>query len=120
MADAPWTEEPDGADLLQTAREVLVADVLPHLAAEQRYPALMVANAMAIAGRAALAPPASDLAASLQALADGTDHAALSRLAAGIRAGDFDPGTSRHAEAADFLLRLTRYRIGVSNPKALA
>jgi len=43
----------DAADLLETARESLLGHVLPGLSGEQRYMALMVANALAIAAREA-------------------------------------------------------------------
>ena len=46
-------EEPEAADLLATAREVLLNDLLPALPPDKAFAARMVANAMAIAGRAA-------------------------------------------------------------------
>lgn len=42
---------PNGADLLAIAHEVLVEQILPHIPSEQRYEALMVANAIANATR---------------------------------------------------------------------
>ena len=44
-------DEPDGADLLRTARETLVAEILPGLRGEGRYAALMVANALGMVER---------------------------------------------------------------------
>ena len=41
----------DAADLMTTAREALLRDLLPALSGEQRYAALMIANGMAIAAR---------------------------------------------------------------------
>ena len=43
--------EPDGAELLRVAQKVLREHLLPGIAKQQRYEALMVANAMAIAAR---------------------------------------------------------------------
>ena len=44
-------DETAGADLLQVARDALVAEVLPGLAGAQRYAALMVANALKMVER---------------------------------------------------------------------
>ena len=41
----------DAADLMTTAREALLRDLLPALSGERRYAALMIANGMAIAAR---------------------------------------------------------------------
>ena len=41
----------DARDLLAIARQTLLADIAPGLSGETRFKALMVANAMAIAGR---------------------------------------------------------------------
>lgn len=106
-------EEPRPADLLATARDVLLNEVLPALPPEKALAARMVANAMAIAARAAAQDP-------------GWDVAALARMAGGprafagaIRAGHFDPGSAGHAEAAALLDDITRARCAVSAPRAL-
>ena len=44
-------DETAGADLLQVARDALMAEVLPGLAGPQRYAALMVANALKMVER---------------------------------------------------------------------
>ena len=44
-------DETAGADLLQVARDALLAEVLPGLAGPQRYAALMVANALKMVER---------------------------------------------------------------------
>lgn len=114
-------ERPDGGNLLETARDVLLKELLPHLPEAQRFHARMVANAMVIARREDQADPAPALAA-LQAALDAPGAAAealLHRLAREIRAGAHDPGTPSHAGAAAALLALTRLRCGVSAPKAL-
>jgi hypothetical protein len=100
-------EKPDAADLLATAREVVLKELLPVLPAEKAFAARMVANAIAIALREAQAD-ASALPA--------TDLAALARE---IRAGAHDPGTPRHEEVRDFLRAYARLRAGVSAPRAL-
>ena len=117
-------EIPDGPGLLDIARETLLSDVVPRLAPEHRLPALMAANAMAIAGREARAGTAweADLAGRLAALPgmEGPDGAALlAQLAAGIRAGDADPGTSLHGPAGAFLHAYAEARCRISAPKAL-
>ncbi len=123
-------DRPDGAELLEIAREALRTDILDDLPKEHRFVALMVANAMAIAARelragdAPLRAALADLA-TLYNKADEpeTNAAALEvltqRLARDIRAGRFDTGpdaTRVHA----VLLAATRRRLELSNPKYLA
>ena len=43
--------QPDAHELLDIARSTLLEQLLPALPGELRYPALMIANAMAIAAR---------------------------------------------------------------------
>jgi FixJ family two-component response regulator len=108
-------EEPLPADLLATAREVLLAELLPALPPEKVFAARMIANAMAIAARAAEQPDQeAAIRARIQALA-GDARA----LAAAIRAGRFDPGTAQHAAVATLLDDITRARCAVSAPRAL-
>jgi hypothetical protein len=99
-------EEPLAPDLLATAREVLLTEILPALPPEKHLAARMVANAIAIAARAVTAPPP-------------TGHEARA-LAAAIRAGRHDPGTPHHAEVAALLDAVTRARCAVSAPRAVA
>lgn len=121
--------EPGAADLLAIARETILGEIAPALPESHRYAALMAANALAIALRdlaspadgagelarlAALLPgwrPGEDAA---QALRDGN-----ARLAARIRAGDFDAGPAREPLLAH-LEATVRARLAVSNPRALA
>ncbi|MDP2227209.1 MAG: DUF6285 domain-containing protein, partial [Moraxellaceae bacterium] len=44
-------EQPDGAELLAVARELLRKELLPLLPKDRAYEALMIANAMSIAER---------------------------------------------------------------------
>jgi len=100
-------EKPDGADLLATAREVVLKDLLPSLPAEKALAARMVAAAIALALREREADvgavPARDLTA----------------LCREIRAGAHDPGSDTHAETLRWLRDYARLRAGVSAPKAL-
>jgi hypothetical protein len=111
-------ERPDAQDLLATARDSLLHKLLPALPAPLHYEARMAANAIAIAARA-LATPGAEAEAALRGfLPDEADP--LACLARRIRAGEFAPGSPRHAEARALLEALTRARCAVSNPKALA
>jgi hypothetical protein len=114
-------EQPDGADLLATARDVVLNTLLPALPEQHRFAARMVANALAIARREQAADAAPALAALRGALAapDAPAAVLLPRLAAEIRAGAHDPGTATHAAVVAALVALTRLRCAVSAPKAL-
>jgi hypothetical protein len=50
-------EKPDAADLLATAREVLLTELLPALPPEKAFAARMVASAMALAMRRTSSSP---------------------------------------------------------------
>ena len=125
---------PEAADLLATARESLLADLLPALPKERRYDGLMIANVIAIAARelrlggAAAQNEAARLAFLLDEIAPSSaarteahsaDLAALRRaVCTAIRAGHFDD-SARAALAAAELLRTLAERVAISNPKAL-
>jgi hypothetical protein len=128
------TDISNGIELMATARESLLRDVLPALPADRRYVALMIANAMAIATREADAgDPATKgeattlerLLASVDAAPDVAALATAERLRTlrraikdAIRAGRFD--VPPHAEALSAgLLETTRAWVAISNPKAL-
>jgi hypothetical protein len=100
-------EKPDAADLLATAREVVLNELLPALPPEKAFAARMVANAIAIALREARADVVSLPSADLAALAQE------------IRGGAHDPGTPTHEATRDFLRAYARLRASVSAPKAL-
>ena len=117
-------EIPDGPGLLDIARETLLSDVVPRLPPEHRLPALMAANAMAIAARDTRAGTEweQDLAnrlATLPGMEGAGETALLAQLAARIRAGDADPGTPLHDPAATFLRAYAEARCRISAPKAL-
>lgn len=122
--------QPGGADLLETARAALLDQVLAALSSDQRHTALMIANAMAIAGRelrAGTAPLIRERDALYAVLGTDTQPvarpdelaeqlAALNRdLCARIRAGAAD-SAAVHAH----LLMVARLRVAESNPRALA
>jgi hypothetical protein len=100
-------ERPDALDLLATAREVLLNELLPALPPDKVFAARMVANAMAIAGRA------------MQAGAAAVPPRDLAQLSREIRVGLHDPGTPTHEAVRAWLRDYARLRAGVSAPKAL-
>lgn len=108
-------EEPQAPDLLATAREVLLNDLLPALPPDKAFAARMVANAMAIAAREATQDAWEPAMLARMAALAGDPHA----FAAAIREGRFDHGTADHARAAALLDDMTRARCAVSAPKAL-
>ncbi len=116
-------QTPDAQGLLAIARSTLLEHLLPQLPEEARYAALMVANAMAIAARAA---STDDDEAELRAIAAwlGADGAAAPasvtvanrRLSDAIRAGRMDAPD----DAAKALLTgIARRRVTLSAPKVL-
>ncbi len=113
-------EPPSGPELLEAARKTLLDELLPALPAEKRYPALMVANAIAIAARTARHDPApADALAAEARGVTGTDEAEPWRaLAAAIRAGRFDPGTDGHDRVHALLRAYAEARCAISSPKA--
>lgn len=123
----------DAADLMTTAREALLRDLLPALTGERRYAALMIANGMAIAAREhRLGTDASrNEAARLRNLlallprdaaeSSGdpptSDVPALRKvICAAIRAGRFDAHESAVGSA---LAHTAADWVAISNPKAL-
>jgi hypothetical protein len=114
-------ERPDADGLLETARDVLLRELLPHLPESRTFEARMVANAMAIARRDMAADEAPVLARlrGLLGMPDAEPDALLRRLSAEIRAGGRDPGRPGSAAAAEALVAVTRLRCVVSNPRAL-
>ncbi len=99
-------EKPDGTDLLVTARQVVLNELLPALPPEKAFAARMVASAIAIALREQEA----------SAFVPEMDLASLARE---IRAGEHDPGTPRHPEVAMLLRQYARLRAAVSAPRVL-
>ena len=106
-------EQPQAANLLETARETLLNKLLPALPAHLHYEARMIANAMAIAARETTVDQTA-LQSRLRNFADDEAH-----FAARIRAGAYHPGTPAHAGAAALLREMVRLRCAVSAPRAL-
>ena len=124
-------DRPDATELLEIARRTLLDEILPRLPHDLRYSVLMVASAMAIAGRehAARGDAEAELARLHELMDERIDafsgpalHAALAasnrRLASAIRAGRFD-GAGR-AALLDHLQQTSAAKLAVANPKALA
>ena len=113
-------EAPEGPNLLATARDALLTEILPKLTGTDAFNARMIANAMAIAAREAAQNDAwvAEMRATMQRLtgaADAPDRA----LAAAIRAGAYDPGSAHYAEAAALLREAARMRCAISAPRVL-
>lgn len=124
----------DGIDLLDTARETLIKELLPGLAEDKRLTALMIANAMGIASReGALAddalrdarqglaehygletPAPRGRSALLRELADLNR-----RLAAEIRLGGYDHASPARDRVLGLLLASAEAQTWVNNPKYL-
>jgi hypothetical protein len=125
---------PEGAELLQIARETLLTQLRPLLGEDARYTVAMIANAMAIAARQTQAgeAPAQQALARLNALygepaceltgAKLREALAESerRLARDIRAGRFDEENGKHRAMLAHLRESVAARLRVSNPKSLA
>lgn len=107
------------ADLLEVARSTLREEVMPHLAPAARYPAAMVANALAIAARElALGPRALAAERELLARLYASPNAPLDelrrRFCADLRARRFGP--EREREVRTLLAALVHARLAISNP----
>lgn len=120
---------PDATNLLGIAREVLLETLLPALPPTLRYEARMIASAIAIAARetqdaAAVTAAAREQAAIIDLLAlagvEALPEMAPGLLCRAIRQGRYDaPGPLRDALLAD-LGGITRDKLRISNPRALA
>ncbi|AWY38646.1 acyl-CoA dehydrogenase [Pseudomonas putida] len=115
---------PDAKDLLAIARQTLLDQLLPQLPDNLRYQALMVANAMAIAGRecAAGAQAQALEMAQLSALLEEVPAVSADvprTLCRAIRQGRFDTPGAEQEHLLSALSAITRARLSISNPKAL-
>jgi hypothetical protein len=124
----------NAADLIATARDALLNDLLPRLQKEQRYTGLMIANAMAIALReellgadatrgevARIRTLLASIGAGKEVPSDSsTDELGVLRadLCKAIRAGQFDDDSHSPALVAN-LARTSADWLAISNPKAL-
>lgn len=116
---------PDASELLAIARQTLLDQLLPQLPDSVRYQALMVANAMAIAGRECREGECADAveAQLLGPLLGDTGQLltdARQALCRAIRQGRFDEPGSDQDRLFSALSTITRARLSISNPKVLA
>jgi len=124
-------DKPNAAELLDIARQTLLELLLPELPPTSKYHALMVANAMGIAGREISASEV-DLGRELEPFAalypsDGEETGGVSpaerllelniRLSREIRQGGLD--ADRAGLIYALLQAQTRRRLAISNPKYL-
>ncbi|MCY1413238.1 hypothetical protein D9M71_286650 [compost metagenome] len=115
--------QPNAHELLDIARLTLLEQVLPALSSELRYPALMIANAMAIAAREsgletfASSQELARLAALLNEASSSLPEARR-QLARAIRQGNHD-GPQNRRTLVEALRQTTLARLAISNPKAL-
>lgn len=115
-------------ELLATARNELLSKLLPEVPDGLRYETLMIANAMAIAmrdmadGGNAVGHEAKAWSMLLDAAAEGTSESLpmlRRQLCQAIRSGAFDaPG--RKQALTDVATEVTRRKLAISNPKAIA
>lgn len=126
------TDVADAAELLETARDTLLSAVLPELARDRRYDALMIANVLAIAAREQrlgagardnetrrLQQQLRDAGIRLTDERPGEVLIGLRKtMRTAIRAGAFDDPARGRALARD-LLQTASELVAISNPKAL-
>ncbi|WP_166362116.1 DUF6285 domain-containing protein [Pseudomonas akapageensis] len=116
---------PDASELLEIARQTLLDELLPQLPDSLRYQALMVANAMAIAGRECRDGERADaiealVLESLRGEAGPALTDARQALCSAIRQGCFDSAGSDQERLFSALSTITRAWLSISNPKVLA
>ncbi|MNZ60060.1 hypothetical protein D3C78_781200 [compost metagenome] len=120
--------QPDARDLLATARELLLKQLLPALPASLHYEARMIASAMAIAARE-MEQAAACAQAEVEALArvlevhgqaEPTLAEARAQVARNIRQGLYDERGPAQERLLEALLAITREQLRISNPKVVA
>lgn len=115
-------DQPDGAELLAVARRALLDTLLPSLPANHSYTALMIANAMAIAGRelqSARQPGyrASDAIQAFYQEIDLADPPAAGEAGLAQLIRQRKISQAYQGRLHQLLLETTRMRLQVSNPK---
>ena len=116
-------DRPDAAALLHFALAALLRDLAPLLPAERQDEAALIARAMAIAARetaAGDAPLRACRAALADLLGEGDLDTLLRRLAAAIRAGDYDAPSLQREQVRRLLWAITVEKLRRSNPDYLA
>ncbi len=110
-------DKPFGAALLDVAQQVLAQEIAPALKGQQRYVALMVANAMGIVAReieqeSAVAKTWDRALARVECEGDSTLDASASRLIEAIREGRHDADAALDAA----LLETAQVAAGIWKP----
>lgn len=119
------SDRPRADDLLATAREAVLDQLIPELPPAAQYTARMVANAMAIARRENMQPALPQaLLLSFRALAgiddpDQDDDQWCRALVQRIRSGVFDDDAALQARLLHALQAWTDARLAISNPRLL-
>ncbi len=95
-------DKPFGAALLDVAHQALTQEIAPALKGQQRYVALMVANAIGIAAReieqeVAVAQAWDRALAAVEQEGEGNLDVSASRLVQAIRAGEHDADAPLHS-----------------------
>lgn len=112
---------PSAANLLITARQLLLDELLPALPRELHYETRMIANAMIIAARDQQQGNSCIIEEQrqLQALLDDRNTSELSalrrQLASAIRLGQFD----QHPLLSQQLRQINHRQLAINNPKAV-
>jgi aminoglycoside phosphotransferase (APT) family kinase protein len=112
---------PSGGELLGLARELLLGELLPLVPPERERETRLIATAMAIAEREAVAggAPGREIAARLAEFC-GRRDVSLQRFAVDLRAGAFEPCEERGRAARALLWRMTMLKLREGNPGFLA
>ena len=110
-------DKPFGAALLEVAQQALAQELAPTLKGQQRYVALMVANAMGIVAReieqeSATAKAWENALARVEREGDGSIEASARQLVAAIREGRHDADAALHGA----LLETAQVAAGIWKP----
>jgi hypothetical protein len=113
---------PNSLDLLALGRELLLDELLPLLPPERERDVHLIATAMAIVAREAMAgdQPVKEIDAALRDFYEDGGAGLLRCFAADLRNGAFETSPSRAAAARAILWRLTIAKLREGNPQFLA
>jgi hypothetical protein len=113
-------DEPDARGLVAIALQTFRDTILPLVPVKQRFEALMIANALSMAERELAADPEAAPSAAVGGLIgkSGDLETLAPELCSAIDVGTFD-APERQAELRKVLWNLTRWRLGISNPRLL-
>lgn len=122
-------DKPQADDLLKIAEATFKQEILPHLPADKKYTALMIANAMRIAARQ-FGDDKNNAVTEIALLSELLGKTSIEdnpdtllslnkQFAAAIRDGAFASGTDGHDKARQLLLDCTQNKLAEVNPKAI-